>query len=303
MIALNPRKFSITSLLLAAICFSTWYDDANGFLVRTTTERVLSYRGDPRDHSFASTSTTSFRSSEKKRIHMMPIDIDLASVTDTIASSSFHLSDVAVFDGTSIVDPVVVSNSFWSGLQRQFLSVILGQFIATVVFGIAASFFSSQLSAIRDALLSKFDDGTSETPAKKTFIKADSLPRPAPDFGKLVICLLIDIVGTSSEALPILGEFTDILTAPAAALLLQNLYPGSSKFVFAFEFAEEILPLTDFIPFATICWVVDTYFPGSSVADVFQLGKFSAVTPADKADSIDTSGERISQDFDNNTKR
>ena len=63
---------------------------------------------------------------------MMPIDMDLASFTDSIASSSFHLSDVAVFDGSSIVDPVVVSNSFWSGLQRQFLSVILGQFIATI---------------------------------------------------------------------------------------------------------------------------------------------------------------------------
>lgn len=300
MISPNPRKVSITSLLLAAICFSTCYDGANGFLVPTATKRTILIRGDPRDSGFASSATTSLRNRETKRIHMMPID--MTSFTDSIASSSFQLSDVAVFDGSSIVDPVVVSNSFWSGLQRQFLSIILGQFFATVVFGIAASFFSSQLSAVRDAVLSKFDDGTSQAPAQKPFVKADALARPAPDFGKLVICLLIDIVGTSSEALPILGEFTDILTAPAAALLLQNLYPGSSKFVFAFEFAEEILPLTDFIPFATICWVVDTYFPESSVADVFQLGNFSAVTPEDKADSIDTSGERISsQDFD--TKR
>lgn len=300
MIFPNPRKVSITSLLLAAICFSTCYDDVNGFLVPTATERTIFLRGDTRDSDFSSASTTSLRNRERKRIHMMPVDI--TSFTDSIASSSFHLSDVAVFDGSSIVDPVVVSNSFWSGLQRQFLSIILGQFFATVVFGIAASFFSSQLSAVRDAVLSKFNDGTSQTPAQKPFVKADALARPAPDFGKLVICLLIDIVGTSSEALPILGEFTDILTAPAAALLLQNLYPGSSKFVFAFEFAEEILPLTDFIPFATICWVVDTYFPESSVADVFQLGNFSAVTAEDKADSIDTSGERISsQDID--TKR
>ena len=300
MISPNPRKVSITSLLLAAICFSTCYDDVNGFLVPTATERTIFLRGDTRDSDFSSASTTSLRNRETKRIHMMPID--MTSFTDSIASSSFHLSDVAVFDGSAIVDPVVVSNSFWSGLQRQFLSIILGQFFATVVFGIAASFFSSQLSAVRDAVLSKFDDGASQTPAQKPFVKADALARPAPDFGKLVICLLIDIVGTSSEALPILGEFTDILTAPAAALLLQNLYPGSSKFVFAFEFAEEILPLTDFIPFATICWVVDTYFPESSVADVFQLGNFSAVTAEDKADSIDTSGERISgQDFD--TKR
>ena len=294
MMALHPRKLSIASLWMGVTCLSFCYRDANGFLAPTITETTKAFREKPINYFITTTTNVNPRGHQNKKIHMMPVDIDLASVTDSVASSSFHLSDVAVFDGSTIVDPVVVSNSFWSGLQRQFLSVILGQFIATVVFGIAASFFSSQLSTLRDAVLSKFTDSSvSETPTKKTFIKADSISRPEPDFGKLLICLLIDIVGTSSEALPILGELTDVLTAPAAALILQNLYPGSSKFVFAFEFAEEILPLTDFIPFATICWVVDTYFPESSVADVFQLGNYSAVTPEDKADFIDTSAERL----------
>jgi len=165
---------------------------------------------------------------------MMPIEIDFVSLTDSMTSSSFHLSDVEIFDGSSIVDPVVVSNSFWSNLQTQLLSLILGQFIATVVFAVAAYFLAPQLSKLRDTVLSKITDTiSSEDPFKKPFIKAGEVARPEPDLGKLLICLLIDIVGTSSEALPILGEFTDVLTAPAAALLLQNLYPGSSRFVFA----------------------------------------------------------------------
>jgi len=296
--SLVRSKLFVASLLLGAICFSSCYHDANGFVVPTL-ETANAFRKKSADSAFTTTSSRCRHNLHNKRIHMMPIDIDLASFTDVMTSSSFHLSDVSVFDGSSIVDPVVVSGSFWSTLQRQFLSVILGQFIATVVFAVVASFLAPQLSALRDTVLSKLTNNdavnnTSEA-RKRPFIKADTVARQ-PDFGKLLICLLIDIVGTSSEALPILGELTDVITAPAAALILQNLYPGSSKFVFAFEFAEEILPLTDFIPFATICWVVDTYFPESSVADVFQLGSYSAVTAEEKAEAFDTTAERIKKD-------
>jgi hypothetical protein len=308
--ALHQRNLSVASLLLGGICFSRCFHDANGFFIPTTA-MASTFRGMPLDYAFTTTvtATTHHYNCQTSRIHVMPIDIDLASFTDSMTSSSFHMSAVEVFDGSSIVNPVVVSSSFWSGLQRQFLSVILGQFIASVVFAILASILAPQLSALRDAVLSKFTNNdsannNSQMPTK-TFIKADSIVRPAPDFGKLLICLLIDIIGASSEALPIVGEFTDILTAPVAALILQNLYPGSSKFVFLFEFAEEILPLTDFIPFATICWVVDTYYPESSIADVFQLGNYndSVVNTAEKLESFDTSTESTSQTSENNTKR
>ena len=235
---------------------------------------------------------------------MAPVDIDLAHFSNSLASS-FQLCAVEVFDGSSIVDPVVVSSNFWSSLQRQIASALLGQFIASVAFAILASILAPQLSVLRDAVVSKFtDENNTEAPTKK-FIKADSIVRPEPDFGKLLICLLIDVIGTSSEALPIVGEFTDVLTAPAAALALQKLFPGSSKLVFLFEFAEEILPLTDFIPFATICWVIDTYYPESSIADVFQLGTYNggSLTTLEKAESFDTTGETIDETDKRSTKR
>jgi hypothetical protein len=200
--------------------------------------------------------------------------------------TTLHVSVVEVFDGSSIVDPVVISTSFWSALQRQILSVIIGQIFAAIVFAILASVLAPQISSFRDFILSKFtttnenenntssSSGSGALSTPKPFIKADSINvRPEPDFGKLLICLLIDLVGVSSEAVPILGELTDIVSAPISAAILQNLFPGSNKFVFLFELTEEILPFTDIIPFATICWVIDAYYPDSSVADIFQLGK------------------------------
>ena len=96
-------------------------------------------------------------------------------------------------------------------------------------------------------------------------------PIVAPDVSKLLLCLLIDILGTSSVLLPIVGEFTDIAYAPIAALVLRSSFQGSNV-VFALEFApEEILPLPDILPLTTICWLVETYFGDSNVARVLQV--------------------------------
>lgn len=300
----------VATFFVGVISLSSCFHYTDGFFVSPSRATVNTLRPTPSGSAFQPTSAEIQRKCNRQasRSFMIPSGHGLASFTDSMATSSFHISAVEVFDGSSIIDPVVVSSSFWSSLQKQIASVILGQFIASVVFAILVSFFAPQISALRDAILQKFTDANGvnnngET-STKTFIKADSIARPAPDFGKLLICLLIDVVGVSSEALPIVGEFADILTAPAAALALQNLYPGSSKFLFLFEFAEEILPLTDFIPFATICWVVDTYYPESSVAGVFQLGSYncSTVTTAEKADSFDTISDR-SQNFDGRKNR
>ena len=53
-----------------------------------------------------------------------------------------------MFDGSSIVDPVVVSSVFWSSLKARILSIIIGQLVATVVVSLLALLFSSQLVAL-----------------------------------------------------------------------------------------------------------------------------------------------------------
>ena len=100
-----------------------------------------------------------------------------------------------------------------------------------------------------------------------------------PDFGKLLLCIIIDVIGTSSELIPLVGELTDVAWAPIAALALRQLY--GSNVVFALEFVEEFLPFTDIIPLATICWVVETFYSDTDVAKGLQIGQFQSGTIID----------------------
>jgi hypothetical protein len=73
----------------------------------------------------------------------------------------------------------------------------------------------------------------------------------------LIFCLLMDLIGYATYAVPVLGEFGDILWAPISALIFWRTF-GSWKGVLGgmFNFVEEILPGTDFIPSFTIMWFV-----------------------------------------------
>ena len=169
---------------------------------------------------------------------------------------SLILAAVEVFDGSTIVDPVVVSDVFWTSLQGKFVAVIIGQALATMVFGLLSWFVTSQLSRLVQQTFTSIpflDNDTQGGTTPSRFIKANELPnlnRSSPDFGKLLICLTIDVIGSSSEVLPLLGEITDVVYAPIAATVLRNLY--GSNILFGLEFAEEILPFTDVLPLATI---------------------------------------------------
>jgi hypothetical protein len=167
-----------------------------------------------------------------------------------LPDASSLLTAVEVFDGSTIVDTVVVSGVFWSSLKSKFLAVVIGQVLAAVVFAILSTFFASRISQLGDFVSEKLFSSDLAAPKKK-FIKATDLPKVDADFGKLFICLAIDVIGSSSELVPILGELTDVIYAPIAATVLRSLY-GGSNVVFALEFAEEILPFTDILPLATL---------------------------------------------------
>jgi len=96
----------------------------------------------------------------------------------------------------------------------------------------------------------------------------DTGPRPSPvtiarivlpqgRWSRLYTSLLIDLIGSSSYLLPIVGECFDLSWAPLQTILIMAMYdtvfPGL-KFI---SFMEEILPLTDIVPSATIGWVVE----------------------------------------------
>lgn len=72
----------------------------------------------------------------------------------------------------------------------------------------------------------------------------------------LSLCIVMDIIGYASFALPGLGEFSDVVWAPISAFIFYKTFGGlRGAFGGIFNFAEEILPFTDFIPTFTIMWV------------------------------------------------
>ena len=71
----------------------------------------------------------------------------------------------------------------------------------------------------------------------------------------LLFCILMDMIGYASYAVPFLGEFADIIWAPLSAIIFFASFGGWKGALGGIgNFIEEILPGTDFIPSFTIMW-------------------------------------------------
>ena len=72
----------------------------------------------------------------------------------------------------------------------------------------------------------------------------------------LAFCILMDVIGYATYALPGVLELADIVWAPISAMIFFKAFGGfKGAFGGIFNFVEEILPGTDFIPTFTITWV------------------------------------------------
>ena len=80
-------------------------------------------------------------------------------------------------------------------------------------------------------------------------------------YKKLALSLLFDAVGFVSYVIPGLGEFIDIVWAPASAYLMTRMYKGNKgKIAAAVSFIEEIMPGLDVIPTFTLMWLYTYVF-------------------------------------------
>lgn len=87
------------------------------------------------------------------------------------------------------------------------------------------------------------------------FKKRNLLPAKQKPLPPLALCLLLDMLGCASYALPFVGELFDIVWAPVSALIYWRLFGGVKGFLGGtFNFIEEILPGLDIIPTFTITW-------------------------------------------------
>ena len=64
----------------------------------------------------------------------------------------------------------------------------------------------------------------------------------------------MDLIGCSSFLIPGLGELIDVVWAPVSASIFLMTFGKKAAFGAAFNFVEELLPGTDFIPTFTIAW-------------------------------------------------
>lgn len=73
----------------------------------------------------------------------------------------------------------------------------------------------------------------------------------------LTLCLLMDLIGCASYAVPLLGEVSDVIWAPLSALIFYRMFGGPlGAFGSVFNFIEELFPGLDFIPTFTISRLV-----------------------------------------------
>jgi hypothetical protein len=80
---------------------------------------------------------------------------------------------------------------------------------------------------------------------------------PAGMWSKLFLSLFIDLIGSASYLLPVVGEGLDLAWAPAQTVLIMSMYDTTSPNLKYVSFIEEILPFTDIVPSATIGWACE----------------------------------------------
>lgn len=224
-------------------------------------------------------------------LHALPRPHEFSSSFPGLSTLPTLLTSVQVFDGSEISNAVVVSNSFWSTLSSKLPYLILGQLLASITFVVIASVVTAQGKFVVDKVSSKINDDTQKNLKSSQFRRADEPQLPTLDFTKLFLCICIDFVGSANEAIPLVGELVDIVYAPMAALLLRQLFAGSN-IVFLLEFTEEILPFTDILPLATICWVVESFFGGGNLARALRIGEFASYK-VDTGDFVDVGGTTV----------
>lgn len=73
----------------------------------------------------------------------------------------------------------------------------------------------------------------------------------------LLICILMDLAGYATYAIPGLGEFGDIVWAPISGIIFFKLFGGwKGAMGGMFNFVEELMPGLDFIPSFTLMWIM-----------------------------------------------
>ena len=91
-------------------------------------------------------------------------------------------------------------------------------------------------------------------------------------YKNLFLGLLFDAFGMLSFAIPLVGEFSDMIWAPIAAWLMTRMYKGRvGQAAGAVTFVEEIIPGLDVIPTFTIMWLYTHVYKSSKKEKIIDI--------------------------------
>ena len=75
----------------------------------------------------------------------------------------------------------------------------------------------------------------------------------------LLFCVIMDMIGYATYAIPLFGELADIIWAPFSAAIFYASFGGWKGALGGFgNLIEELLPGTDIIPSFTIMWLLQS---------------------------------------------
>jgi hypothetical protein len=90
----------------------------------------------------------------------------------------------------------------------------------------------------------------------------------------LLVCVIMDLLGCASYAVPLFGEVSDVIWAPISAIIFYRMFGGTlGTFGGLFNFMEELFPGLDFIPTFTLSWVMQRITQGWKVQKVKMEGQ------------------------------
>ena len=76
----------------------------------------------------------------------------------------------------------------------------------------------------------------------------------------LTFCIVMDVLGYATYAIPLFGEFADLIWAPISGFIFWTTFGGRKGALGGlFNFVEELLPGLDFIPSFTIMWFLQSW--------------------------------------------
>jgi len=88
----------------------------------------------------------------------------------------------------------------------------------------------------------------------------------------LIFCIVMDVIGYATYAIPFLGELGDVLWAPISSMIFMASFGGVKGVLGGVgNFIEELLPGTDFIPSFTIMWFIQNMQKKNNVTTVKTL--------------------------------